>query len=77
MSTTKPCAAANCDCENLLIPKLGNVKKWTDMECNHPFGAHQVIVLPKSQKYWASARDVITLDEEAEEEENVRALERS
>ncbi|KAG0125506.1 hypothetical protein HOY82DRAFT_543129 [Tuber indicum] len=34
-----PCAAADCDCENFIPPKVG--KKCADTECGHPLGAHQ------------------------------------
>jgi len=47
------------------------------MECNHPHGAHQVIVPPESRKHQALAQDVITLDEKEEGEEDIQALEKS
>ena len=74
---TRPCAAANCNCENFLTPKSGNVKKCANMECNHPLGAHQVTVPPESRKHQTSTRDIITLDEEEEGEEDIRALQKS
>jgi len=36
----QPCAAANCDCENFLVPMSGNPEKCADTDCGHPLGAH-------------------------------------
>ncbi|RPA89047.1 hypothetical protein L873DRAFT_1849498 [Choiromyces venosus 120613-1] len=72
MSTSKPCAAANCECEDFLPPKTGNPKRCADMECNHPLGAHQGkgSQIATSSSFRATEEsvqtgtEVITLDED-------------
>lgn len=64
----KPCVAANCECEDFLIPKLGNLKKCADMDCGHPLGAHQGLqvasIESKKKLSMASGKHVISLDDE-------------
>jgi len=37
----QPCAAANCHCENFLVPKSGNPKKCANINCgHHPLSAY-------------------------------------
>ncbi|KAG0634109.1 hypothetical protein HOY80DRAFT_1100640 [Tuber brumale] len=77
MSSRKPCAAANCECKDFLIPKSGNLKKCADTECNHPLGAHHAITLPPARKPQTSSQHIITLDEDDEQDDDIEEQRKS
>ena len=72
-----PCAAANCDCENFLVPKSGNPKKCADPDYGHPLGAHHASTVTtqrigKVESKSKQGNHIITLDEE--EDSDIQVL---
>jgi len=73
----QPCAAANCDCENFLVPKSGNPKKCADTDCGHPLGAHHspTISIERMNHIGGNSKQenhIISLDDE--EDSDVQVL---
>ena len=72
-----PCAAANCDCENFVVPKSGNPKKCADTDCGHPLGAHHssrisTQQIEKAGEKGGQGNQIISLDDE--EDSDIQVL---
>lgn len=70
------CAAANCDCEDFLVPKSRNPKRCTDTNYSHLLGVHHTsrISTQRTQQVEEKSqqeKQIISLDNEKDSDDYV------